>query len=293
MLIEFIFRTALLVALTVLAGGFAFNLLVLRGSALQPLREALALRRRAWIAIWLASTLVALALDSLFRMLSFDLSLEEGARIFARMGFSAALAFYLMMFRPRNQWQNSKIAILLCGLLLLTQSLSGHPAREPAWLLPVITDWLHLVFVSIWIGGVAYYAGVVVPQVLAQRSFVPALGASIAKFSPLAMMSVLVIAITGIIQSASFVSSFDALFNTNYGRALLLKLMVFLVLMGFGALHQFVVAPQINAWRARAETQEDAARRFRISITIEALVSGIALAGAAAMTLLPLARSAL
>lgn len=282
---DFIIRTMLLVALTVLAGSFAFNALVLRASALQPLREALAIRRRTWLLLWLTITVITLTLDSFLHFGNEDVPLNMSVLLFARVGL-----FILLAFNLRGEWLESKFALFMCALLLLTQSLSGHPAREPEWVLAVIADWLHLVFVSIWLGSVAYYAGVVVPQVLQQHALVPALGASIEKFSPLAIMSVLVIALTGIIQSSSFVGSFDALLSTGYGRALLAKIVVFLVLIAFGALHQFVIAPKINAWRAKAETQEEAAQRFRISITAEALISILTLAAAAAMTLLPLAR---
>ncbi len=286
-MLDLIIRTLLLVSLTALAGAFAFNTLVLRAASLQPLREATMIRRRTWLLLCLTITIVALTLDGFLHFGNEDVPLNTGVLLFTRVGLFTILALNL-----RGEWQDSKFALFLCALLLLSQSLLGHPMRKSAWLLPVITDWLHLVFVSVWLGGVAYYAGVVVPQVLAQRALVPALGASIAKFSPLAVMSVLVIALTGIIQGAGFVGSFDALFNTDYGRALLLKLSAFVVLIGFGALHQYVIAPQINAWRAQAGTQEDAARRFRVTIAVEALFGIFALAAAAAMTLLPLASTA-
>lgn len=285
---EIITRVFLLVSLTALAGGFAFNLLVMRASSLQPLREAVMMRRRNWLAMWLALTAAAITIDSILRFSSEDISVNAALMFFVRVAILFGLVFSL-----RGQWQDSSMAVVLCALLLLSQSLLGHPAREPEWVLPVIADWLHFSFVAIWLGGVAYYAGVIAPQVLRQRSLVPALGASIEKFSPLAILSVLVIAITGVIQSASFIGSIDALLNTDYGRALLAKIMAFLVLIAFGAFHQFVIAPQINAWRAKAETQEDAAKRFRISIAVEAGASLLALAAAAAMTLLPLARTSL
>ena len=284
--IEFIVRTLLLVSLTMLAGGFAFNALVLRASSLEPLCNAVVIRRRNWLAVWLAITAGAIMLDSLIQFSNEDVPVQRVLIFFVRMAI-----FFALVFSLRGQWQDSPFAIVMCALLLLTQSLLGHAAREPAWLLPVIADWLHFIFVAIWLGGVAYYAGVVVPQALQQRVLVPALGASIEKFSPLAIMSVLIIALTGIIQSSSFVGSFDALLNTDYGRALLTKISVFLVLIGFGAFHQFVIAPQINAWRAKAETQEEAAMRFRVTIAAEAIISLITLAAAASMTLLPLART--
>jgi copper transport protein len=275
-------RALVLIALTMLAGGFAFKVLVLRSKSTAALREATQTRRRAWLTLWLAATAAALILDTVTR-------LEDqptlrlvllGARI-------AALA--LLLISLRGNWSESPIAIGLCGLLLLTQSLSGHPAQQADWVLPVLTDWLHITFAAIWLGGVGYLAGVITPQVLAQRSLVKELGAAIEKFSPLAISCVLVIALTGIVQSASFVGSFDALFNTAYGRALLIKLAVFLALIGFGAFHQFVIGPQLNAWRAKAESQAQAAARFRVSIVVELAISLITLTAAAAMTVLPLA----
>jgi putative copper export protein len=104
------------------------------------------------------------------------------------------------------------------------------------------------------------------------------------------MACVLVIALTGIMQSASFVGSFDALVNTAYGRALLVKLALFVVLVGFGAFHQYVIGPRLNAWRASASDLSEATRRFRVSILAEAGVSVLILLAAGVMTALPPAR---
>lgn len=279
-------RTLVLITLTMLVGGFAFNLLVLRGRTTAALREATRLRRRNWLTVWLAVTAAALILDTVVQ-------LEDQAALglvllVVRIVALAALLFSLRGSGSGN-WSESPIAIGLCGLLLLAQSLSGHAAQQAGWVLPVLADWLHFSFAAIWLGGVGYLAAVVAPEVLAQRSLVKELGACIEKFSLLAVSCVLVIALTGIVQSASFVGSFDALFNTAYGRALLVKLVVFVVLIGFGAFHQFVIGPQLNAWRAKAESQEQAALRFRVSIIAESAISLITLAAAAAMTVLPLA----
>lgn len=276
-------RTALLVAFTALAGGFAFNTLVMRSQAAAPLRAASAARRRAWLWAWLAAAALAVLADALAQPGGEDGPARLGLTLAARAALLIALALSL-----RGGWSESPPAIGACAALLLTQSASGHPGRVPEPALPVLADWLHFSFAAIWLGGVAYLAAVLAPLALAQRELVKPMGATIAKFSPLAILCVLAIALTGIMQSASFVGSFEALVGTAYGRALLAKLAGFVVLIGFGAVHQFVIGPQLNAWRARAEAQQIAARRFRLSIAIEAGVAALTLAAAAAMTVLDL-----
>jgi putative copper export protein len=282
-----IVRAAVLIALTAMAGGFAFNMLVMRGESVAALRTASAERRRRWLIVCLGATAVAMIFDAAAQMGRAD----EPARMALAIVVRAALLIALVL-SLRGAWSESPLAIALCAGLLLTQSALGHAGREQEWVWPVLADWLHIGFVAIWLGGVAYFATVPVPIALARRPLIRELGLSIAKFSPLAILCVLVIGVTGIIQSASFVGSFEALVGTAYGRALLVKLLGSAVLIGFGAVHQFVIGPRLNAWRARAETQQAYAERFRVSVTLETGAGVVTLIAAAAMTVLPLARGA-
>jgi copper transport protein len=146
------------------------------------------------------------------------------------------------------------------------------------------------VFTSIWLGGVAMLALVVAPALLASREQLNQLGIVIARFSPWAMFSVLAIALTGIAQSAGFVGSFDALFSTAYGRALLVKIALFAVLILFGVFHQQVIAPRLQAWRRDDEAASQAGRRFRVAILAELGVSVALFAAVGALVSLPLSR---
>jgi putative copper export protein len=96
------------------------------------------------------------------------------------------------------------------------------------------------------------------------------------------------VGLTGLMQSANFLSGYEDLTGTAYGQALLAKSGGFVVLIMLGAFHQFVIGPRLRLWRARAAQAEDAARRFRISLAIEALLGLGVLSAAAAMTVLPL-----
>jgi copper transport protein len=279
-------RASVLIALIALTGGLAFNALVLRSQSTRPLREASRQHRKRWLAGCLAVAAAASVFDAL---VDESAGGQPGATITAlavRLATLVALSLIL-----RGSSSESWPVVALCALLLLSRSAIGPAGREQEPVLPVLTNWLHVTFVAIWLGGVAYFAAVLVPVALTQRGLIKPLGAGIAVFSSLAILCALVIALTGIIQSASFVGSVEALIVTAYGRALLIKIGGFAVLIAFGAYHQFVVGPQLHAWRARAETQEARAMRFRASIVIEAVVGALTLIAAAWMAVLPLARS--
>ncbi len=280
-------RWLVFAALVLLAGAVAFAPLVMRTKATAALRTAAA-PARARLTQWAALlTALAFVLEFVLRLFDGVATMRDAVLFAVRLAFLIGMA--LMLRSGRN---DAPIPIAASAALVLTQSLSGRSASRPEWVLPVLADWIHFTFAATWLGGVAYFAIVLAPIVLRQRQLLSDLGATIERFSPLAIMSVLVIGLTGIMQSASFVSSFEALFDTDYGRALLVKTGLFAVLIGFGAFHQFVISPQLRAWRARAQSSYEAARRFRVSITAEAAVSALTLAAAATMTVLPAANLA-
>lgn len=297
---EVLIRALTLIALMLVCGGFAFSPLVLGSQSAQPLRSSSALLRRRvlWAGLIGAAALFALAFvartdqappsaigtGTIGPIGAPGMLASRGGLIFAlRVALLVVLAAMLSRNRHESPW-----VLLPCAVLVLMQSLLSRSASEPEWVLPTLANWMHTLGAAVWLGGVAMLA-LITPLARAEQSF-RELGAAIHRFSPLATACVLVVALTGIMQSASFVGSFDALVDTAYGRALLVKLALSGVLIGFGAFHQYVISPRLNAWRANAIDLAQAARRFRVSILIEAGVSVLLLCAAAAMTALPAAR---
>lgn len=270
-------------ALTTLVGAITFAPLVMRTQATAALRAESA-QMRARLIHW-AALLTAAAFT-----LAFVLRLIEGAAARDAILFAGRLALLGAIALALRGGRDESPGLIVAGAaLILTQSLASRSAAQAEWVLPVLADWIHFTSAAIWLGGVAYLAVVLAPLVLRRRQLLRDFGATIERFSPLAVMSVLVIGLTGIMQSAGFVGSSDALLGTDYGRALLVKLILFAGLIGFGAFHQFVLGPRLRAWRARAESVYEAARRFRVSIAIETLAGALTLAAAAGMTILPAA----
>jgi len=66
----------------------------------------------------------------------------------------ALLAIWLAMGRPATwkTWLGYATALAL----MLSVSLTSHAATEAQPLLPVIDDWIHILGMTVWLGGVAY-----------------------------------------------------------------------------------------------------------------------------------------
>ena len=103
----------------------------------------------------------------------------------------------------------------------------------------------------------------------------PATRAMIAAFSPVALGSVGLLIASGVFAGWRLVGSWDALFSTRYGAALLVKVALLLVMMAFGALNWRWVGPAAGTPRGLA--------RFRRVSSGELLVAVVVLLVTAAL----------
>ena len=151
--------------------------------------------------------------------------------------------------------------LLAVGLaIMLTTSLNSHAAAsKTAWLL-VPNDWLHLVSMGVWVGGLSglSLALPVSLRVLKAGSGdrTRLLAALIPRFSRLALLAVIVLLLTGTLQAIVQLGSFEALFNTAYGVALLVKLGLFLLLIGLGAFNLRIVSPRLTRFARYRPTND-------------------------------------
>lgn len=112
----------------------------------------------------------------------------------------------------------------LCALIPIAQS--GHSAGTANHNLAVGASLLHISFASIWIGGLVAYA-LVEPRLRATGQQV------LARYSSIALVSFLVVAVSGVFSAVIRVSSVDQLV-TGYGALLLAKALMLVVLGLFG-----------------------------------------------------------
>ena len=192
--------------------------------------------------------------------------------------------------KTSNIWE---IAIAVASLLLLAEALSSHAAAAQGCSIgglpvPVISDWLHLVMASLWAGGLLYMVTTLLP-VLKVSGMEPAersafLKSSIPRFSRLAVVSVSVLAVTGTYNLLVHTSDARAIFESNYGLVLALKVMLFVALVILGARSfRMFRHTQIGGDSERGEEETALLRNVRV----EVILVLIAFSCAAALTLLP------
>ncbi len=118
-------------------------------------------------------------------------------------------------------WRVGAAAVALG--LLRTAGMSGHSSEgaAPGW--GATADLVHLLGVSLWIGGLAMLAVAVLPRRRPEE-----LAAVVPRYSTLAAVSVTAIAAAGLVLTWQVVGSFGALLHTAYGQLLLLKVAVLL-----------------------------------------------------------------
>jgi copper transport protein len=98
-----------------------------------------------------------------------------------------------------------------------------------------------------WLGGLVAFV-LLVPR--ATRALAPPdrarlLSALLRRFSPIALGAVAVLAITGALQAIPYLTAFDQLWTTGYGRELLAKIGLLVVLAGLGALNRQRTLPAL------------------------------------------------
>jgi copper transport protein len=139
--------------------------------------------------------------------------------------------------------QSGRVAAVLALASVLLGAAAGHAATiSPGITIPA--NAVHLGAVSIWFGGLLLL--VVAPEAPTDGSGSWQFVAVARAVSAAALLSVVLIAASGIIQSAWLVGDLEAFTGTTYGRGVLAKWMGLAVLMGFGALHRFRVMPALE-----------------------------------------------
>jgi putative copper export protein len=154
--------------------------------------------------------------------------------------------------------------------------LTGHAAAaEELRTIALLADAAHVWAAGAWLGGLAVVLhleriarGEGDPRVSLLPALVPA-------FSPIAMVSVGALIVTGAFASWSHLSGFGALLSTGYGRTLLFKLALVAVVLGLGARNFHVLTPRLGSTGG-----DDAMRR---SATTELIVAELVLIATAVL----------
>src|SRR5256886_5586206 len=181
--------------------------------------------------------------------------------------FAVAAGAALYVDRPERP-QRSVAELLSVGsalavgaAALVLPGLAGHAGQKSPRGLALPLDALHLTAASIWIGGLI---GLVVFWVTVGREGrVAALAFVVPRFSTVAFGSVLVLVGSGIGQSLLELPTLGSLWQTSYGKALLVKIALLAAALVLAAVNLARTKPRLQAAAVRPSVGPGAAVLLR------------------------------
>ncbi|MFM8303936.1 MAG: copper resistance CopC/CopD family protein [Actinomycetota bacterium] len=235
-------RWVVFVSIALLVGGVAFGAVIWPRS-----RDARVTRRivtTAWIGLTVATAVGAMLFGAYSRGGSLGDALDPGilrdtldtrfgkvwlARL-VLLGVAFVVLRVLFARRPAAtsrlpQWWLPVAAIVGVGLVG-SPGLAGHASTGDHRALALLTDGLHVAAMSVWLGGLMILGAAVL-----SHDDTDEIRIASRRFSRVAFWSVVVLVVTGAFQTWRIVGGLDALRDDDYGRILVVKLVVVAVML--------------------------------------------------------------
>ncbi|HEY4780146.1 MAG TPA: CopD family protein, partial [Solirubrobacterales bacterium] len=183
--------------------------------------------------------------------------------------------------RGRGAWLRAGLTAVPLVFVVLVPALSGHGSTQSPVALDFPVNVVHVGAVGVWLGGLAALL-FVVPRGTGElepgdRSRL--LAAALSRFSAVALIAVGAILLTGLIQAYVYVRHLGDLLSTGYGRAVLAKFLLLMVLIGIGAYNRRRSVPRLNRIAAGGEAPGRAGlllrRALRAEVALLLVVIGV------------------
>lgn len=196
--------------------------------------------------------------------------------------FGATIAIAAFWMARRGRSAGWIVAVGAAVLLAFSAALSGHAASTPRFSAIAITsDALHVIGAGGWLGSLLFVVACGIPvamrSVPADRG--PAVADLVEAFSPTALAFAGLVTVTGVVAAWLHLERISALWETTYGRTLLLKLGILSVVALTGAYNWLKVRPALG--------DEIGVSRVRRSASVELGVAALVLAVTAVLVATP------
>jgi copper transport protein len=143
----------------------------------------------------------------------------------------------------------------------------------------VFSDWAHVVAAGCWAGGLA----LLLVALLRARERWTVAARIVPRFSDLAVVSISVLLSAGVLSGFLEVRSWSGLWETTYGRLLLVKVGLVLPILALGAFNNRVSVPRLRTGVSSAVER----RRFVTSVTVELALAVVIVGVTAALVAEP------
>lgn len=190
---------------------------------------------------------------------------------------------------PGREWGGFIINLFL----LYTVTLTSHAATEARPQLPILADWLHLLGMTFWFGGLVYFFTAIRHlRGLDSQLRTKLTSLLTARFSINALIFVSLLGVTGLYSAYLRVGSIPALLDTLYGHVLLIKQAFVAGLLVIAATNLLVVSPRLKQDRRQGITNAGLVERFRKLLIVELTFAALLLASVSFLTYIPPAKVA-
>ena len=167
-------------------------------------------------------------------------------------------------------WQYA--GLLIATTLLASITWAGHAGATIGAERPIhlTVDSAHLIAAGLWPGGLLPLTLILLQAYRSsERSLLFAARAITRRFSALSLLVVAALAATGLTNSYFLVGSLRALVTTGYGRLLMLKVLLFVIMIGFGACNLLRFKPQLALANEQNAKQRDTLRKLMRNVIAE------------------------
>jgi copper transport protein len=200
---------------------------------------------------------------------------------------SAVALFFERLLREGAARRRSDVLIGLFGVgLLATFAGVGHASTtSPDWL-SMTLDGLHLAAMAVWLGGLAIVFAVALPRLATGGD-----GPQLARFSTVAFVSVVVLAVTGSYAAWRGIGTVHAVFTTTYGLLVIAKIVLFVGILAVANLSRRHVQRGIG--KDATDGGDVRHELLRRSVLVEVAVAAVVLAVTAVLVNEPRGKEAL
>ena len=197
-------------------------------------------------------------------------------------GAAGAVIAYAGLFAGRSSAVGWIVAAVGAVLVCLSEALTGHSAASSRSALAVAADVTHVLGAGGWVGGLAALLLSVFPAIGSlDRAREPQIGSKVVRaYHASAVECVLLVLTSAFVAAWLRLPTVDALWTTTYGRVLVIKFCLVLVILAFGW-HHWRSAVTVD-WTSRT------ADNFRRSAAAELVVGAIVVAITAVLISTPL-----
>jgi putative copper resistance protein D len=188
----------------------------------------------------------------------------------------AALAVLLaaLLTWPSTRW----LQLAAAAALIALPAFIGHAGATPgtAGDIHLASDIVHLLAAGAWLGGLPALA-----MILAHARRAPELAwrevaiRATVRFSRLGIIGVGALLASGIVNSWNLLSGPGDLLSTDYGRLLLLKIGLFVAMVGIAAVNKFRLTPRLAAIDAMRSLQRNSLIETGLGVCVLAVVGAL------------------